>query len=204
MPRAVCPPGASVSAPTVAFTVRAEARTRPDDCTHPALLPASARSPREGAVWLPPRVPPKYRRVALAVAPRGRWISSAGARLRREGHGSALPILDASVRYRFPTWRSMSPLGQSPSVGKGFRRLALWRAGRRLRHGLSAAAIGRCHSGIEPGPIEGLSVGGSHALSCPPTHPALPRRPPGQGDRLRRANKNPGPPRGPGRADRAA
>jgi hypothetical protein len=53
-------------------------------------------------------------------------------------------------------------------------------------------------------PDEGYSAGGIHALGCPPTHPALPRRPPGQGDRLRRANKNPGPPRGPGRANRAA
>ena len=204
MPRAVCPPGASVSALTVAFTVRAEARMRPDDCTHPALLPASARIPREGAVWLPPRVPPKYRRVALAVWPPGRWISSAGARLRREGHGSALPILDASVRYRFPTWRSMSPLGQSPSVGNEYRGLALWRAGWRLRHGLSAAAIGRCHCGIEPGPNRALRlVVVMHCIALR-LIPALPRRPPGQGDRLRRANKNPGPPRGPGRADRAA
>jgi hypothetical protein len=98
----------------------------------------------------------------------------------------------------------MSPLGRSPSVGKGFRGLALWRASRRLHHGLRAAAIGRCHDGIEPGPIRAFRlviVMHSVALRL---IPASPRRPPGQGDRLRRANKNPGPPRGPGRADRAA
>src|SRR5215217_5650788 len=53
--------GASVFVPTVAVTVRAEARTRPDYCTYPAFLPASARSPREGAVWQPPLAPPKRR-----------------------------------------------------------------------------------------------------------------------------------------------
>jgi hypothetical protein len=97
----------------------------------------------------------------------------------------------------------MSPLGQSPSVGKGFRRLARWRASRRLRHGLSAAANGR-HGGFAPGPIRARwLVVVMHRVALR-LIPASPRRPPGQGDRLRRANKNPGPARGPGRADRAA
>jgi hypothetical protein len=55
-------------------------------------------------------------------------------------------------------------------------------------------------------PDWGVSVScrGSHALGRPSSHPASPRHPPGQGDELRRANKNPGPLGGPGRADRAA
>jgi hypothetical protein len=48
------------------------------------------------------------------------------------------------------------------------------------------------------------SGNGSHALSFPPAHAASPRHPPGQGDQPRGQTKNPGPPRGPGRADRAA
>ena len=55
---------------------------------HPASLPASARSPRAGAVWPPPLAPRRCRRVALAVALRGRWFTersrSASARKSRK------------------------------------------------------------------------------------------------------------------------
>lgn len=120
--------------------------------------PASARSPREGAVWPLLFAPLKCRRVALAVVHRGRCLPSAGARLRREDPGSALPILDASTRYLFPTWRSLSSLGRTPSVGKGFRRLALQRVRCRLRRGLSSTALGRYHGGTEPGVVRAFRL----------------------------------------------
>ena len=48
------------------------------------------------------------------------------------------------------------------------------------------------------------SGSGSHAFGFPPAHAAMPLHPPGQGEQPRGQTKNPGPPRGPGRADRAA
>jgi hypothetical protein len=126
MPRADCPPGAWLSAvparlsapdcrcpgeassasatplpgSTVvitASTARSGARTQPDDCARLPSLPASARTPRGGAVWPPPLAPRRCPLVASAVARRGRCSPNAGARLRREDPGSALPIPGASV-----------------------------------------------------------------------------------------------------------
>ena len=173
------------------------------DCTHPALLPASARSPRGGAAWRPSARASEM----PARRARGRAVEGDVDRALALGFGEKIP--EARFRYLMLQCDICSEHG-GRCLPWGNPHLLAKVSGARSRASRSAHAP-RCETTDRwslplrrAGPDWDSSVGSSHALGCPPTHPALPRRPPGQGDRLRRANKNPGPPRGPGRADRAA